>query len=51
MTKVKIFEAEEKEELENLVNEFIDGDCKVVDIKYTISPDYSECYSVLIIYN
>ena len=53
--KVKIFDFEDEEDLENAINEFLDDDISVVDIKYSVSSSiYSDeqifCFSAMIIY-
>ena len=54
--KVKIFDLEDEEDLENEVNKFLEKDIDVIDIKYCVSSSiYSEeqifCFSAMIIYN
>lgn len=54
--KVKIFDEEDEKDLENDINEFLDGlDGEVIDIKYQVSVGvFSEeqvfCFSAMIIY-
>ena len=53
--KVKLFDFEVEEDLENAINEFIDDDMEIIDIKYEVSSSmYSEeqifCFSAMIIY-
>lgn len=53
--KVKIFDLEDEEDLEKEINNFLENDIEVVDIKYSISSSvYSEeqifCFSAMIIY-
>ena len=53
--KVKIFDFEDEEDLENAINSFLDDDIDVVDIKYSVSSSiFSEeqifCFSAMIIY-
>ena len=53
--KVKIFDEETEEELENKINDFIE-DVEVFDIKYQVSAAiFSEeqiyCFSAMIMYN
>lgn len=53
--KVKIFDEGHEADLENDINDFIDEDKDIIDIKYSVSCSvYSEeqiyCYSALIIY-
>ena len=52
--KVKIFDEDHEEDLENKINEFI-GDKEVVDIKYSVgvsvfSEEQIYCFSALIMY-
>ena len=54
--KVKIFDLEDEKDLENEINDFLDDDIDVIDIKYSVSSSiYSEeqifCFSAMIIYN
>ena len=53
--KVKIFDMEDEKDLENAINEFLDDDLEVIDIKYQVSSSiYSEeqiyCFSAMIVY-
>ena len=53
--KVKIFDEEDEEDLEDDINSFLDEDIEVVDIKYQVSVSiFSEeqvyCFSALILY-
>ena len=53
--KVKIFDLEDEKDLEDEINQFLDNDIEVVDIKYSVSSAiYSEeqifCFSAMIIY-
>ena len=53
--KVKIFDFEDEEDLEKEINDFLENDINVVDIKYSISSSvFSEeqifCFSAMIIY-
>ena len=53
--KVKIFDFEDEKDLENEINNFLDDDIEVIDIKYSVSSSiYSEeqifCFSAMIIY-
>ena len=53
--KVKIFDLEDEKDLENEINNFLDDDMEVIDIKYSVSSSiYSEeqifCFSAMIIY-
>ena len=52
---VKIFDLEDEEDLEKEVNDFLDSDIEVVDIKYSVSSSvFSDeqifCFSAMIIY-
>ena len=54
--KVKIFDLEDEKDLENEINDFLENDIDVIDIKYSVSSSiYSEeqifCFSAMIIYN
>ena len=54
--KVKLFDFESEKDLEEAINEFLDDDIEVVDIKYQVSTSiFSEeqiyCFSSMIIYN
>lgn len=53
--KVKIFDECHEEDLEQSINEFLDDDIEVIDIKYQVSVSvFSEeqvyCFSAMIIY-
>lgn len=53
--KVKIFDYESEKDLEEEINDFIDEDKEIIDIKYQVSCSiYSEeqiyCFSALIMY-
>lgn len=53
--KVKIFDLEDEEDLEKEINNFLENDIEVIDIKYSVSSSvYSEeqifCFSAMIIY-
>ena len=53
--KVKIFDFESEKDLEEAINEFLDDDIEVVDIKYQVSTSiFSDeqiyCFSSMIIY-
>ena len=53
--KVRIFDFEDEEDLEKAINEFIDDEIEVVDIKYSVSSAiFSEeqifCFSAMVIY-
>ena len=55
MMKVKIFDMEDEKDLEAAINDFIDDDMEIVDIKYQVSASvYSEeqiyCFSAMIFY-
>lgn len=54
--KVKIFDESHEKDLEVAINEFLNSDIDVIDIKYQVSLSvFSEeqiyCFSALIIYN
>lgn len=54
--KVKIFDEAHEKDLETAINDFLDSDIDVVDIKYQVSISvFSEeqiyCFSAMIIYN
>ena len=54
--KVKLFDFEDESDLENAINDFLDGDVEVFDIKYQVSMGlFSEeqiyCFSAMIIYS
>lgn len=53
--KVKIFDMEDEKDLESAINDFLDDELEVIDIKYQVSSSiYSEeqiyCFSAMIIY-
>ena len=53
--KVKIFDYEDEKDLESAVNDFLDDDMDVIDIKYQVSSCvFSEeqiyCFSAMIVY-
>lgn len=53
--KVKIFDMEDEKDLESAINDFLDDDLEVIDIKYQVSSSiYSEeqiyCFSAMIVY-
>ena len=53
--KVKIFDMEDEKDLESAINDFLDDDMEVIDIKYQVSSSiYSEeqiyCFSAMIVY-
>ena len=53
--KVKIFDLEDEGDLEKEVNDFLNNDIEVIDIKYSVSSAiFSEeqifCFSAMIIY-
>ncbi|MGN0974308.1 MAG: sporulation protein Cse60 [Bacilli bacterium] len=55
MLKVKIFDEGHEKDLENDINDFIDEEIEIIDIKYSVSCSvFSEeqiyCYSALIMY-
>lgn len=54
--KVKIFDMEDEKDLESAINDFIDDDIEVIDIKYQVSASvFSEeqiyCFSAMIVYS
>lgn len=54
--RVKIFDFEDEKDLENAINNFLDEDMDLIDIKYQVSSSiYSEeqiyCFSAMIIYS
>ena len=53
--KVKIFDEDHEKDLEDDINEFLEDDIELIDIKYSVSTSvYSEeqiyCYSALLLY-
>lgn len=55
MMKVKLFDFEDETDLEKAINNFLNDDIEVVDIKYSVSSSiFSEeqifCFSAMIIY-
>ena len=53
---VKIFDFEDEGDLENAINDFLNDDIDLIDIKYAVSSAiFSEeqifCFSAMIIYN
>ena len=53
--KVKIFDMEDEKDLESAINDFLDDELEVIDIKYQVSSSiYSEeqiyCFSAMIVY-
>lgn len=53
--KVKIFDFEDEEDLEKAINDFLDDDMEIIDIKYAVSSSvFSDeqifCFSAMIIY-
>lgn len=54
--KVKVFDFEDEKDLENAVNDFLDNDMDLFDIKYGVSSfSFGEeqiyCFSAMIIYS
>ena len=54
--KVKLFDFEDEKDLEKAINEFLDDDMDVIDIKYQVSSSlFSEeqiyCFSAMIVYS
>ena len=53
--KVKIFDESHEKDLEQSINEFLDNDIEVIDIKYEVSvsmfsSEQLYCFSAMIIY-
>ena len=53
--RVKIFDEDHEKDLEDDINEFLEENIEIIDIKYSVSTSvYSEeqiyCYSALILY-
>jgi len=53
--KVKIFDFEDEKDLESAINDFMDDDLEIIDIKYQVSSSiFSEeqiyCFSAMIVY-
>ena len=53
--KVKIFDFESESDLEKVINNFLDNDINVIDIKYQVAigvcgEDQLYCFSAMIIY-
>jgi len=56
MMKVKIFDEEHEKDLEDAINEFLEGDVELLDIKYQVAfsvfgEDQIFCFTAMIIYN
>lgn len=56
MMKVKIFDYEDEKDLEEAINDFLDDNMEVVDIKYQVSSCvFSEeqiyCFSAMVVYS
>lgn len=54
--KVKLFDEAHEKDLESAINDFLDGDIDVIDIKYQVAVSiFSEeqiyCFSAMVIYN
>ena len=54
--KVKVFDEEHEKDLEEAINEFLDGEVEVIDIKYQVSvalyrDEQIFCFSAMIIYS
>ena len=50
--KVKIFDFEDEEDLEKAINDFLDDDIEIIDIKYSVfSEEQIFCFSAMIIYS
>lgn len=55
IVRVKIFDFEDEKDLEDAINDFLDDDMDLIDIKYQVSSSiFSEeqiyCFSAMIIY-
>lgn len=53
--KVKLFDFEDEKDLESAINDFLDDDIEIVDIKYQVSSSiFSEeqiyCFSAMVVY-
>ena len=53
--KVKIFDFEDEKDLESAINDFLDDDMDVIDIKYQVSScvfsdEQIYCFSAMIVY-
>jgi hypothetical protein len=53
--KVKIFDENHEKDLENAINDFLDDDIELIDIKYQValsifSEEQVYCFSAMIIY-
>lgn len=53
--KVKLFDFEDEKDLEKAINDFLDDDMDIIDIKYQVSSSlFSEeqiyCFSAMIVY-
>ena len=53
--KVKLFDYEDEKDLESAINDFLDDDIELIDIKYQVSMGiFSEeqiyCFSAMVIY-
>lgn len=53
--KVKIFDEAHEKDLEQAINEFLEGDIEVIDIKYQVaisvfSEEQIYCFSAMVIY-
>jgi hypothetical protein len=54
--KVKIFDEEHEKDLENAINEFLEQEIELLDIKYQVAvsvfgEDQIFCFTAMIIYN
>lgn len=54
--KVKLFDFEDEKDLEDAINDFIDDDIEVVDIKYQVSScvfsdEQIYCFSAMVVYS
>lgn len=53
--KVKVFDYEDEKDLENAINDFLEDDMDIIDIKYQVSvgifgEEQIYCFSAMIIY-
>ena len=56
MIQVKIFDEEHEKDLENAINEFLEQEIELLDIKYQVAvsvfgEDQIFCFTAMIIYN
>ncbi|MEG2351052.1 MAG: sporulation protein Cse60 [Bacilli bacterium] len=53
--KVKVFDCDHEKDLEDSINEFLDGDKEVIDIKYQVAisvvgEEQLYCFTAMVIY-